>query len=175
MNQILDISQSMLKEIHAHAIREYPSECCGMILGPRESNAWTRFYPCQNMQDALHKDSPKHFPRTSRTAYIIGSKDHIAVDKILRATEGRIAAIYHSHIDKDAYFSEEDIKQALYKGEPFYPDTAYLVFSVKKIAGEIKVAGQKIFYWNVDTRCYEEGEIPKTHSSLSPLPQANGY
>lgn len=159
MNPTLDIPQSILKEIHAHALREYPSECCGMILGPKESKAWTRFYPCQNMQDALHKDSPKHFPRTSRTAYIIGSKDHIAVDKILRATQGRIAVIYHSHIDKGAYFSEEDIKQALYKGEPFYPDTAYLVLSVKTIAGEIKVAEQKMFYWKVDARCYEEGEI----------------
>lgn len=159
MSRVLDISQSILKEIHAHAIREYPSECCGMILGPKESNAWIRFYPCQNMQDELHKDSPKHFPRTSRTAYIIGSKDHLAVEKILRATEGRIAVIYHSHIDKDAYFSEEDNKQALYKGEPFYPDTAYLVLSVKKIAGEIKVADQKMFFWNFGKHCYEEGVI----------------
>lgn len=159
MSRILDISQSILKEIHDHAVREYPSECCGMILGPKESNAWTRFYPCQNMQDALHKNSPKQFPRTSRTAYIIGSKDHIAVDKILRATEERIAVIYHSHIDKDAYFSEEDTKQALYKGEPFYPDTAYLVLSVKKIVDEIRVTDQKMFFWNVGKRCYEEGVI----------------
>lgn len=159
MSQILDIPQSILKEIHAHAVREYPSECCGMILGPKASKALTRFYPCQNMQDELHKKSPKQFPRTSRTAYIISSGDHIAVDKILRETEGRIAVIYHSHIDKDAYFSEEDIKQALYKGEPFYLDTAYLVLSVKKIASEIKVTDQKMFYWNVDKRRYEEGEI----------------
>ena len=158
MSRILDISQSILKEIHDHAVREYPSECCGMILGPKESNAWSRFYPCQNMQDALHKNSPKQFPRTSRTAYIIGSKDHIAVDKILRATEGRIAVIYHSHIDKDAYFSEEDIKQALYKGEPFYPDTTYLVLSVKKMDDEIRVEDQKMFFWNGDKCCYEEGE-----------------
>lgn len=159
MNQIPDILQSILKEIHDHAIREYPAECCGMILGPKESNAWTRFYPCQNMQDELHKNSPKQFPRTSRTAYIIGSEDHIAVEKILRATKGRIAVIYHSHIDKDAYFSGEDIKQALYKGEPFYPDAAYLVLSVKKIADEIKVTDQKLFFWNSGKRRYEEGEI----------------
>ena len=159
MSRILDNPQSILKKIHAHAIREYPSECCGMILGPKESNAWTQFYPCQNMQDELHKDSPKHFPRTSRTAYIIGSQDHIEVDKILRATEGCIAVIYHSHIDKDAYFSEEDSKQALYKGEPFYPDTAYLVLSVKKVDGKIKVADQKMFFWSFNKRRYEEGEI----------------
>lgn len=159
MSRILDNPQSILKEVHDHAVREYPSECCGMILGPKESNEWTRFYPCQNMQDELRKNSPKQFPRTSRTAYIIGSEDHIAVDKILRATEGRIAVIYHSHIDKGAYFSEEDIKQALYKGCPFYPDTAYLVLSVKKIVDEIKVADQKMFYWNVGKRRYEEGEI----------------
>lgn len=159
MSRILDISQSILKKIHTHAIREYPSECCGMILGPKESNAWAKFYPCQNMQDKFHKELPKDFPRTSRTAYIIGSEDQIAVDKTLRATEGRIAVIYHSHIDKDAYFSEEDIKQALYKGEPLYPDTAYLVLSVKTLAGEIKVEAQKMFFWNGGARCYEEGEI----------------
>ena len=173
MNPILDIPQSILKKIHAHAIREYPSECCGMILGPKESNEWARFYPCQNMQDALHKNSPKQFPRTSRTAYIIGSEDQIAVDKILRATEGRIAVIYHSHIDQDAYFSEEDIKQALYKGEPFYPDAAYLVLSVKKIAGEIKVADQKTFFWNVGNRCYEEGETSETRKFSSSIPKTN--
>lgn len=159
MSRILDIPQSILKEIRAHAVREYPSECCGMILGPKASKALTRFYPCQNMQDDLHKNSPKQFPRTSRTAYIIGSEDRMAVDKILRAMEERIAVIYHSHIDKDAYFSEEDINQSLYKGEPFYPDTAYLVLSVKKMDGGIKVADQKTFYWNVGKRLYDEGEI----------------
>ncbi len=81
--------------------------------------------------------------------------DDLQVAKILKVTEdagGRLTAIYHSHIDCDAYFSEEDQNAAQFFGEPAYPGVVYLVVSV--IEG--KVENRKAFDWNDETSQFEE-------------------
>jgi len=60
----------------------------------------------------------------------------------------RVRAIYHSHIDAGAYFSETDKQNALVRGEPLYPEAAYVVLAVV----EAKVATSAVFTWNPATK-----------------------
>jgi adenylyltransferase/sulfurtransferase len=119
-----------LAAIHAQAGREYPAECCGVLLvrsGPPEVR---RLMPCRNAQDELHARDPERFPRTSRTAYYIAHEDLLEIGR--RERDGYdVRVIYHSHVDADAYFSETDRRNAMVDGSPAYPGATYVVVSVR--------------------------------------------
>jgi proteasome lid subunit RPN8/RPN11 len=121
------ISPATLAAMQSHALDSYPNECCGIIV---ERDGGDQAVRVSNIQDELHEKDPEQFPRTARTAYAMGGESA----PILLAAERRelsLLAFYHSHPEHDAYFSEEDRKQA-FGGwdEPNYPDAAQLVISV---------------------------------------------
>lgn len=148
----IEIPPAMLAQIEEHARQDYPSECCGMIFCRQEDSAFTRVRQCLNAQDKYHQLDPETFPRQANTAYFIEPKELFTIDKELRQNNERIAVIYHSHPDVEAYFSEEDIRRAQADGDPIYPGAAYLVLSV--IDGQI--ADRKTFYWNAQQASYIE-------------------
>lgn len=152
MTKRLEIPADLLDQVHTHAAKEYPSECCGMIFAPKNEERLSRVRPCVNAQDKYHELDPETFPRDSKTAYFIDPRELLAIEKELSANEERIAVIYHSHPDVDAYFSEEDVRRAVSDGDPIYPGTAYLVMSV--IKG--KLANEKIFYWDESQNKFTE-------------------
>ena len=87
--------------------------------------------------------------------------DDLQVMRILDETEkagGRMTAIYHSHIDCDAYFSEEDQAAAILDGEPAYPGVVYLVVSV--VEGEIR--NKKAFDWDSSENLFVEVPLAKS-------------
>ena len=115
-------------------------------------------HPCENIQNRLHGTDPGTHPRTARTAYRM---DDLQVIRILDETEkagGKMTAIYHSHIDCDAYFSEEDQLAATFFGEPAYPGVSYLVVSV--IDREIRA--KKAFAWDTDDGHFVEAPLAKS-------------
>ena len=148
----IEIPKDMLEQVYAHAIEEYPAECCGMVFGSKNENALTRVRTCVNAQDKYHALDPETFPRKAKTAYFIEPIELLAIEKELSANEERVAVIYHSHIDVDAYFSEEDVRRAVSDGDPIYPGTAYLVLSV--VDG--KIATEKTFYWDPEQKSFVE-------------------
>ncbi|MBG87762.1 MAG: hypothetical protein CMO80_12780 [Verrucomicrobiales bacterium] len=125
-----ELPKNLLAEVSSHAEREYPNECCGMILVERDSGDW-RVRACENAQDRYHAIDPNQFPRTSMNAYFFDSKEVVAIDRELRERGEKIYAIYHSHPDADAYFSKEDSLRAVMDGEAIYPDAAQLVLGVE--------------------------------------------
>ncbi len=134
-----------LAEIRGHAEADYPSECCGVIL---VRAAMERLLlRCRNLQDTLHESDPIAHPRDSRTAYYIDPKDLLQIGRH-EAQGYRVAAIYHSHCDAGAYFSETDRRNALLGGEPAYPDARYIVVSV--VSGRSAAAGA--FHWDAGRR-----------------------
>ena len=145
---MLRLSPENWARICEHAGRDYPSECCGILL--RAADGACEVRPCANIQDRLHRENPEEYPRDSRTAYQID--DPLILDKAARS--GQLAGIYHSHIDCDAYFSEKDRTDAMIWGEPVYPGVIYLVLSVH---GR-EVRGQKAFAWEERSRIF--GEVP---------------
>lgn len=149
MNDQIQISADALQKIEAHALREFPNECCGLMLGPiGEPHGVGRLRECVNAQDAYHQRDPLNFPRTGRNAYFIDPVELLAVERERFVNGEAIRLIYHSHCDADAYFSEEDERQALFDGEPVFPDAVYLVVSVK--GG--KIAEKKLFRWSRERR-----------------------
>ena len=134
------------KQIQAQAIREYPYECCGVIFAQRETG-FRVLLECRNQQNELHKKDKVKNPRDASTAYSIDHEDLGKIEQFLNQGFD-LAVLYHSHIDVGAYFSETD-KMAAKLGTdyPSYPDTVYLVVSVRG-KGPVHVDAAEAFKWS---------------------------
>lgn len=126
------IPRTVLDAIYAHAREGYPEEVCGFIVGDEAKR-------CENRQNALHAEDPVSFPRDARTAYNLGARDIMFLDRS-QTSERPVRVIYHSHVDVGAYFSAEDERAAAPDGELLYP-VDYLVVDVRKEG----VRGAKLF------------------------------
>ncbi len=131
----MNLNSQQLRKIALHAIKEYPEECCGFV---RESGQVVR---CENIQNRLHRKDPKVHKRNARQAYTLSVEDTINLNMSFES-DAPASIIYHSHPDVGAYFSDEDVANALYCGEPVYP-VKYLVVDVKKH----EVSEAKLFAW----------------------------
>ena len=78
------LSAGALREIYAHARRDYPKESCGVVYGPRDQPGADRAAACQNIQDRLHAEDPVRFTRDARTAYNLDAGYILALQKSLR-------------------------------------------------------------------------------------------
>ncbi len=151
------VSPEALAAMYAHARRDYPNECCGIVFGPRDAPVADRAQACANIQNQLHESDPQMHQRDARTAYQLEARDLLKMQKSLR-TEAPAKIIYHSHVEVGAYFSETDQAAAQMEGEPTYP-VEYVVIDVR--AGGIGGAAQ--FAWDAATRKYVEiGRYPGT-------------
>lgn len=131
-------------QVRQQAEAEYPRESCGVVL---QRGAERRVVPCRNVQDDLHRKDPDRHPRDARTAYYIDPQDLLRIGR-LEGEGWALAVIYHSHVDAGAYFSETDRRQALFDGEPTYPDATYVVTSVV----EGRAAAMAAFRWDPRAR-----------------------
>ena len=141
-----------MEEIRLHAIKEYPFECCGVILGKVETNNHDILFRCTNIQNQLHEKDPDTFVRDARTAFYIDPKEFMEILKQAQEKEMVVKAFYHSHPDHDAYFSEEDERMSLFEDKPLYPDARYLVVSVY----DRKIKDIALFLWNPGSRKFEK-------------------
>ena len=127
------IDPAHLEAIYRQARAEFPSECCGYILG---EGAAAQLVQCKNRQDQLHALDPEAHPRTSANAYNIGGRELM---QLVRSFDGDTPAriIYHSHPRVGAYFSEEDTNAAIAAGYA----VDYLVVDVQ----DDRIGGAKLF------------------------------
>ena len=144
------VSAEALAEIYAHARREYPNECCGIIYGPRGTVAADRAVALVNVQNRLHAEDPVRYARDARTAYNFATAGLFALQKSLRG-DNPAKVIYHSHVDVGAYFSKEDSAAALCDDEPWYP-VEYVVIDVNSEGA--RAAAQ--FAWDPEARRFVE-------------------
>jgi proteasome lid subunit RPN8/RPN11 len=148
------VTPAELQAIRAHAVQDYPSESCGVVL-VREGER--RLLRCRNAQNDLHAKDPARYPRDARTAYYIDPLDLLRIGRL--ESEGfTIAVIYHSHVDAGAYFSETDKKRALVGGAPAYPEATYVVASVRDRRGE----GLAAFRWDPEQRDFVSVDVGVT-------------
>jgi len=141
--------------MHAHAREAFPDECCGLIFERHGCEATVR---ATNIQNELHAQDPDRFPRTAATGYTMGPE---AVPILIGSERGelRLRAVYHSHPERDAYFSPEDRRQALgARDDPIYPQAGYVVMSVRNC----EVRATKAFVWDAAAHDYVETQIFST-------------
>jgi proteasome lid subunit RPN8/RPN11 len=147
------IAPQVLADIYAHAQETYPEECCGFLIGPRDSAGVDEVRRCVNEQNRYHALDPERFPRTARIAYYLGGKDLRFLMQSLD-TPRPVKIIYHSHIDVGSYFSAEDIRAALGR-EP--DDTAEPLYPVDHIVIDAQadhIGGAKMFRWDQHQRAF---------------------
>ena len=113
--------------------------------------------PVSNIQDRLHALDPQQYPRTAATAYSMGA-EQLPIVRAHEHGELSIAAVYHSHPQHDAYFSEEDRRNAAPGGEPMYPRAGQIVVSVY----DGKVKAVKAFGWDDQRRDFGAVELHVT-------------
>ena len=147
------IAREVLAAIYAHAQETYPEECCGFLIGPRDSALVDEVHRCVNEQNRYHALDPERFPRTARIAYYLGGKDLRVLMQSIE-TPRPVKIIYHSHIDVGSYFSAEDIRAALGRelddtAEPLYP-VDHIVID----AQADHIAGAKMFRWDQHQRAF---------------------
>ncbi len=145
------IKRATLDTIIAQAERDFPNECCGFIIGDARAE---EVRPITNIQNRRHAEDPSAFPRDARTAFLMEPKEHLAVLNEIDRRKLALKIVYHSHPDHDAYFSATDRAQACSfdPSEPDYPDTAYVVMSIK--AG--KYARAAAFTWDAAAKEFVE-------------------
>lgn len=124
------ITRASLDAIIAQGEREFPNECCGFIIGDA---AIEEVRPIANIQNRKHAEDPAAFARDARTAFLMEPKEHLAVMNEVDRRKLALKIVYHSHPDHGAYFSPTDRAAACSfdPSEPDYPDTAYVVMSIR--------------------------------------------
>jgi proteasome lid subunit RPN8/RPN11 len=149
------LTADALAALYAHARREYPKECCGIVHGPRDAPIADQAVACANVQDRLHAQDPARFERDARTAYNFDAPELFKLQKSLRgAAPAKI--IYHSHVDVGAYFSPTDQAAAQLDGEPAYP-VEHVVVDVRPDGAH----GAAQFAWDdAQKRYVEVGRYP---------------
>jgi len=149
INKIRITSES-LKEIYLHARKEFPNECCGWILGEKDSTLASKVRKAENLYTAINH--PTQSTRSKETAYVISGKDLIELNESFEK-QFIPKIIYHSHPNGKAYFSETDINNAMspWGTEPSYP-VQQIVIGINK--DEIVEAKQ--FAWNYKSKKFIE-------------------
>ena len=155
---MLTICQEILGQVVAYAIKHYPSEACGFLIGEKGQASVTEFLPIKNSYDEMHAKYPETYPRTSKTAYLIDPREQQKTFDDVEKNGQEIKAIFHSHTDHDAYFSDEDRLVAAPWGDlegPMYPGVAYLVVSIY----DRKLKELNLYEWNERLRNFEISPI----------------
>jgi proteasome lid subunit RPN8/RPN11 len=147
------ISRQAFETMIAQAEREFPFECCGFIIGDETDEA----RPVGNIQNEKHAADPATFQRDARTAYLMDPREHLAVLQEIDRRKLKLKAVYHSHPDHEAYFSATDRAQACSfdPTEPDYPETAYIVLSVRNG----KFSNAAAFVWDEARKDFTEAEL----------------
>ncbi len=144
----MKLSEAIRDELARHAVETYPDECCGVLVAKVDGELEVR--RLTNVQNEMHEQDPKLFPRTARIAYYPDPGELFAALRHAEEPGNTLAAFYHSHPDHDAYFSEEDLAQATPLGEPSYPEAVQIVISVY----EREVRDVKAFAWSAEASDY---------------------
>jgi len=112
-------------EIAAHGERDYPHECCGLLLGSFENGgvkAIKEVYPISNAREEEAK----------RNRFLIRPAELMQGERYAQAKGLEVVGFYHSHPDHPAVPSHFDLEHA-------WPVYSYIVVSVNDgAAGDLR-------------------------------------
>jgi proteasome lid subunit RPN8/RPN11 len=127
---MIRINQQLLDEIRAHGVRDYPYECCGLLLGRYEAEGKrvTETYAISNAREESAK----------RNRFLIEPAELMRGERYAREHDLEVVGFYHSHPDSPAVPSQYDLEHA-------WPTYSYIIVSTS--AGEAK----DLFSWEQET------------------------
>ncbi len=144
----MKLTEETIAKINQHALEEYPDECCGILTGTINTQT---VHLCTNIQNRLHKEDPAQYPRDARTAYMIEREEFDTIIASANSRGENIIALYHSHPEHEAFFSEEDHAAQTVFGEPEFPDAVHVIISVMNN----KIQETRCYKWNRDTAIFD--------------------
>ena len=114
---MITIAESLLREIRAHGVKDYPYECCGLLLGHYDPDGKlvTETYPISNAREESAK----------RNRFLIEPQELMRGERYARDHYLEVVGFYHSHPDSPAVPSQYDLEHA-------WPTYSYIVMSVEK-------------------------------------------
>jgi len=146
----ITLSKEVKDQIRAHAVRDYPFECCGFLFGHVDTQQRTiiKSKPVENVEEAANK----------KRNFEISSEAYMKAEEEVEQEGMVLAGIYHSHPDHPAVPSQSDLKKAL----PFF---SYVIMTAKVS----EIGSLKSWYLNDDGK-FEEEEvtIKDEQNSLNP-------
>ena len=114
---MISISEQLLENIREHGIRDYPYECCGLLLGRYDADGKlvSETYPISNAREESAK----------RNRFLIEPEELMRGEKYARSQELEIVGFYHSHPDSPARPSQYDLEHA-------WPTYSYIIVSTSE-------------------------------------------
>lgn len=114
---MITISEPLLTEIREHGVRDYPYECCGLLLGRFETDAKVvkETYPISNAREESAK----------RNRFLIQPEELMRGERYARSKELEVVGFYHSHPDSPARPSQYDLEHA-------WPTYSYIIVSTSE-------------------------------------------
>jgi proteasome lid subunit RPN8/RPN11 len=114
---MISVSDEKLAEMRAHGERDYPYECCGLMLGrfEHELKQVLETYAISNAREEEAK----------RNRFLIRPEELMRGEKYARERGLEVIGFYHSHPDDVAVPSQYDLEHA-------WPTYSYIVMSVEK-------------------------------------------
>jgi len=111
---MIRISAEQLEEIRAHGVRDYPYECCGLLIGRFEADAKAvrETYPISNAREETAK----------RNRFLIAPEELMRGERYARGKDLEVVGFYHSHPDSPAVPSQYDLEHA-------WPTYSYIIVS----------------------------------------------
>jgi proteasome lid subunit RPN8/RPN11 len=128
----IQLNNEQLESIHSHGEREYPNECCGMLLGRVDGDAKevSEVVPLKNLrldsaraQELLPLDDPGR--ESEKNRFLIDPLEQLRVEREARSRGLDVLGYYHSHPDHPARPSNYDREHA-------WPWYSYVILSVER-------------------------------------------
>ena len=116
MKRMIRIGENQLDQIRAHGIRDYPYECCGLLLGRFEEDGKLvkQTYPISNAREESAK----------RNRFLITPEELMRGEQYARGKDLEVVGFYHSHPDSPALPSQYDLEHA-------WPTYSYIIVSTR--------------------------------------------
>ncbi len=113
---MIALGQQHLNEIREHGERDYPFECCGLLIGrfePAGRKVVLETYPISNAREEEAK----------RNRFLIRPEELLRGERHAREKNLDVVGFYHSHPDSPAAPSQYDLEHA-------WPTYSYIIVSV---------------------------------------------
>ena len=128
----LDLNKLQLEAIREHGARDYPSECCGILLGKARGDAKrvTEVVPLTNLrhdpsraQELLPLEDQSR--ETEKNRFLIDPLDQLRMEKDARKRGLDVLGYYHSHPDHPA-------RPSIYDRDHAWPWYSYVIIAVER-------------------------------------------
>ena len=114
---MITVPKEQLAEIREHGVRDYPYECCGLLLGRfgNDGKHVTETYPISNAREESAK----------RNRFLITPEELMKGERHARSRDLEVVGFYHSHPDSPAVPSKYDLEHA-------WPTYSYIIVSTSE-------------------------------------------